>query len=94
MPVFVSASEGTGPTTTIRHSWRLEVFSEFGDDPLIKAHREEVEYDNETGKAIRVTKLGIVQRRLSELNPGPVETIANLAALADTWEIEDAAKQP
>ena len=90
MPVLVSTSEGIGPTTTIRHSWRIELFSDFGQEVTIKAHREEVEYENETGRMLRCTKLGSIVRNLSDLPPGPTATVSALAAMADQWETEDA----
>jgi hypothetical protein len=36
MPVLVDIDEKRG-LTSIRHSWRMEIFSDYGDDPLIRA---------------------------------------------------------
>ena len=93
MPVLVSTDEVRG-TTTIRHSWRIEMFSEFSEDPEIRAHRQQVTYDTETGEVLNRTRDRIVSRRLSQLPDGPRETILKLAGLADQWEAEDSASSP
>ena len=88
MSVFISKNEKRG-SVVVRHSWRIEVFSEFGDDPLIKAHRELVEYDADTGEVLSVKKDRVVTRSLAELNDGPRQTILKFAGLMDDWETED-----
>lgn len=93
MPVLITQDEQKG-TTTIRHSWRLEVFSEFGDDPEIRVHRQEVIYDTDTQAEIKVKKDRVVTRFLSELPEGPKNLILSLANQADLWEAEDRAKEP
>lgn len=92
MSVFISKNEKRG-SVTVRHSWRIEVFSEFGEDPLIKAHRELVEYDPESGEVLSVKKDRVVSRSLRDLNDGPRQTILKFADLLDSWEVEDMAAE-
>ena len=92
MATFVRSNPGS-PSTTVRHSWRIESFSEYGDDPLIKAHRQTVTYDSATGAVLSTDRGGTVQRRLSELPTGPRNQLAALYALTDQWEEEDKAKK-
>ena len=89
MTTLVSTSDGSEPTTTIRHNWRMEIFSEFGAIPTVRAHREQVVYESDTGTVLSVTKDRMVDRSFADLPPGPQATIIALATLADTWELED-----
>lgn len=93
MPVLVDIDEKRG-LTSIRHSWRMEIFSDYGDDPLIRAHRALVVYDTETEEAISITHDTTIERRFSELPEGPRNTLLAAATLADFWEAEDSQRAP
>ena len=88
MSLFVGSDEKRR-TTTLRHNWRIEIFSEFGEDPCIKAHREQVEYDDLTGEAIKIKKDRVLVRNFSELLQGQQTLLSNLSNIIDLWEQEE-----
>jgi hypothetical protein len=88
MAVLVEVNEKRG-TTTIRHNWRFEVFCEYGDDPLVKGHRQEVVFETDTGETIKITKDRVVERKLSELPEQVQAYIVNLGLCFDTFEAQD-----
>jgi hypothetical protein len=88
MAIFVNSDDKKG-NTTVRHSWRIEIFSDFGSDPILKAHRAQVVYDTETEEPLSIVHDRVVTRNLSELAEGPRGLFENLASLCDQWEVED-----
>ena len=92
MSTFVSEDPKKG-TTTVRHTWRSEVFMEFGQDPEIKAHRSETTFDTDTVEMISTKKDREVVRKLSALPDGQRQTVLKFFELMDTLEAEDLAQE-
>lgn len=92
MSVFVSEDPKKG-TTTIRHTWRAELFSEFGQDVEVRVHRAEATYDTDTDDLIRHNKDRVVLRNLDSLPEGQRKTILAFFTLCDILEAEDLKKE-
>lgn len=92
MTTFVSIDPKRG-TTTVRHTWRTEVFMEFGQDPEIKAHRSETTFDTDTLEMVSTKKDREVVRELSSLPDGQRQTVLRFFELMDTLEAEDLARE-
>lgn len=92
MPTFVSEDPKKG-TTTIRHTWRAEIFSEFGEDAEIRVHRAQATYDTDTEDLIRHNKDRVVTRHMDSLPDGQRQTVLAFFALCDTLEAEDLKKE-
>lgn len=92
MSTFVSEDTKKG-TTTIRHTWRAEIFSEFGQDVEIRVHRAEATHDTDSGDLLRSKKDRVVLRNLEDLPDGQRQTVLNFFALCDVLEAEDLVKE-
>ena len=92
MSTFVSEDTKKG-TTTIRHTWRAVIFSEFGQDVEIRVHRAEATYDTESDDLLRSKKDRVVLRNLEDLPDGQRQTVLNFFALCDVLEAEDLVKE-
>lgn len=92
MSTFVSTDPKRG-TTTVRHTWRSEVFMEFGQDPEIKAHRAETTFDTDTLELVTSKKDRQVVRRLADLPDGQRQTVLRFFELMDTLEAEDLVRE-
>ena len=92
MTVLISEDPKKG-TTTVRHTWRSEVFMEFGQDPEIKAHRAETTFDTDTLEPVTSKKDRQVVRRLADLPDGQRQTVLRFFELMDTLEAEDLAQE-
>ena len=92
MSTFVSEDPKKG-TTTVRHTWRSEVFMEFGQDPEIKAHRAETTFDTDTLGMVSSKRDRQVVRKLSDLPDGQRQTVLRFFELMDTLEAEDLVRE-
>ena len=92
MSIFVSEDPKKG-LTTLRHTWRGELFSEFGEEVEIRAHRAESTFDTDTEDLVVTKHDRVVSRKLSELPDGPRQTILAFFDLMDSFEMEDVAKE-
>ena len=92
MTVLISEDPKKG-TTTIRHTWRAEIFAEYGQDTEIRAHRAETVYDTDTEDLVRTTKDRVVLRNLDGLPDGQRQTVLAFFALLDILETEDLQKE-
>jgi hypothetical protein len=92
MSIFVSEDPKKG-TVTIRHTWRAEIFSEFGEDAEIRVHRAQATYDSDTTDLVRTDKDRVVIRRLEQLPDAQRQTILNFFTLCDVFEMEDTTKE-
>ena len=92
MAMFVSEDPTKG-TTTLRSTWRAEIFSEYGDEPEIRVHRSEVTIDTVSEELLRVKKDRVVLRRMEDLPDAQRQLILNFFALCDTLDLEDLQKE-
>lgn len=93
MATFVSEDLKRG-ITTVRHTWRAELFSEFGCDPEVKVHRAESTYDTDTHELLITKKDRTVSRNMTTLPDGQRQTVLAFFSLLDTLEAEDIQKEP
>ena len=92
MATFVDEDPKAG-LTTVRHTWRAEVFSEFGSDPEIKIHRAQAIFKTTTQELLGSRKDRVVTRNLSILPDGQRRTVLAFFELMDTLEAEDIVKE-
>lgn len=77
-------------------TWRVEIFTDFGTDPIIRAHREKV-WLRDDGSCFQREVLPVVERRLSEVAKQDFDGMTGLqlaeriAAISDTLRQEDLA---
>ena len=92
MAIFVSEDPKKG-TSTFRHTWRAEIFAEFGQDPQLKVHRAQIVCDTDTGELLNSKKDRVVTRDLSDLPDGQRQTVMQFFELLDVLEAEDVVKE-
>ena len=97
----IELGNNTLAVTRQERTWRLELFTERGEDPSVRAHREVVRVDGEGNVLARDRGIPAVERRLSVVAAQSftvaghtytaAEIAAVIAAVADTWRHEDIA---
>jgi len=90
----IEVGDVTVTVTVSERSWRMEVFADYGVDPLIRFHRERIGVQEDGAVASRAV-LPVIERKLSAVVDQTVGGVTGqqladlLSAWGDEWAAED-----
>lgn len=95
----MAIDQGTETLSVMKseRTWRVEVFCERGEDPIVRAHRETIT-TTAAGELVGRERAGVtVERKLSAVAAEQIngmscaQLAAQIAAVADAWRQQDIA---